>query len=102
MAEEVLKLTFAEPARFQISTLGPEDGRLISNWLESIRRWHSDDFARTRSVRLRPDEELYMFSTDVSDLMIAFRLTDTEVVVEAIVNKHLVKMFERAAQGSGV
>jgi hypothetical protein len=102
--EKLLKLTVGDTAQFSISTLQDHDRdrRLLSNWFESLRRWHLDDYASSRSTRLKPDEDYYVFSTPVSDLIIGFRLTDEEVIVEAIGNKQLARLFRKAAQGSGV
>ncbi len=97
---EPLKLTIEEPARFSISTLGPESRRLVEGWLESIRHWHDDPFARARSVRLKDDEELYVFRTNMSDMMIAFRIAGDEVVVQAILSKEVARLFEAASNGT--
>jgi hypothetical protein len=99
--DKLLNLTVSDTAQFSINTLDDRDRRLVTNWFESLRRWHLDDYASSRSTLLKPDEDYYLFMTPVSDLMIAFHLTDDEVIVEAIGNKQLLRRFRKAAQGTG-
>ena len=100
MEENLLKLTVVDPARFSISTLDEYDARLVAGWLESLRRWRIDEYARTRSTRLKGDQERYLFRSPTSDMMVAFAINGDEVVVKAILSKELYRQFHETPQGS--
>ena len=100
MEEKLLKLTVVDPARFSISTLDEHDGRLMAGWLESLRRWRIDDYARNRSTRMKADEDLYLFRSPTNDMMVAFSITGDEVVVKAILSKELYRQIHETPQGS--
>lgn len=100
MEDKLLKLVVSDTAQFSISTLDEHDSRLVAGWLESLRRWRIDEYARNRSERLRKDEDLYLFRSPTNDMMPAFRLRGDEVVVEAILSKELFRQIQAANVGT--
>jgi hypothetical protein len=100
MEEQLLKLTVSDTARFSISTLDEHDARLVTGWMESLRRWHIDEAARSRSEVLSKDEGLYLYRNPTNDMMLAFRIVGNGVVVEAILSKELFRQFQAAREGA--
>ena len=76
MATPLLTLRFELQAEFAVSTLYTDDRRhLVESCYERIRHWYDDEDFRTRSRKLKPDEELYMFEvTNRNLLSIFFRI----------------------------
>jgi hypothetical protein len=97
MAEQLLKLRFERHVEFSLSTLGDNDRRIMEGWFESLRRWHTDDFVRSRSRLFKADEEIYVFQTDSSNLIFAFTIRGDEATVLAILTKEMVEQFRKAA-----
>jgi hypothetical protein len=97
MAEQLLTVRLDRHVEFSLSTLGDEDRRIMEGWFEYLKRWHTDDFIRSRSRKLKPDEELYAFQTDSSHLIFAFSIKGDEATVHAILTKEAVEQFRKAA-----
>jgi hypothetical protein len=90
----LLTFRFELQAEVALSTLGEADRRLVETWIEYIRHWHDNDFARSRSRRLKADEELYVFETKSSDLLIAFSISGTEATILSIFRKEWLRHFQ--------
>ncbi len=99
MAENLLNLQISEQARIAYTSLGPEDRRLVEAWFDHLRNWRNDDFIRSKSKRLNPDEEIYVFQTS-TDIVIAFAITANEVTVLSIFRKETLRAFETMAERS--
>ncbi len=100
----MLTLLLSEPAWVAYSSLGTEDRRLVDSWFEHLRNWKTDEFVRSRSRRLKPDEELYAFQTSSDDLVIAFRVAAdvNEVTVLSIFRGEWVRPYRAEAERSTV
>ena len=59
----------------------------MDGWFEHLRRWPNDDFIRSRSRKLTPDEELYVFQTTASDLIFAFSIEGNVATILSIFTK---------------
>jgi hypothetical protein len=100
MAESLLTVRPTISAQVALSSLGAEERRLVEGWFEHLRHWHTDEFVRSRSRRLTPDEELYAFETSSSDLMLAFRVAGDAVVVESIFNRDWLRAWKAGLEHS--
>lgn len=100
MAEQLLDLELEEQAEIAFSSLRPEDRRQVEAWFDHLRNWHNDEFIRSRSRRLRADEEIYVTETSAG-LLIAFRIAGNQVVVLAIFRKESLRTFEALAGRNG-
>ena len=96
MAEESLNLELTEHATIAYTALGAEDRRLVDAWFDHLRNWRHDDFIRSKSRRLKPDEETYVLQTS-SDIIIAFKIAGTRVIVFSIFRKEALRKFETLA-----
>jgi hypothetical protein len=96
---DLLKLELTEHARIALATLGPEDRRLVDAWLDHLKNWWNDDYIRSKSSRLKPDEEIYVFQTS-TDLMIAFEIAGDKVIVLSIFSQDTLRKFKRIAEPS--
>lgn len=100
MTESLLTVRLTNSAQVALSSLGVEDRRLVDGWFEHLRHWHTDEFVRSRSRQLKPDEELYVFETGSSDLMLAFRVAGDAVVVESIFNRDWLRVWRAGLEHS--
>jgi hypothetical protein len=96
MAEKLLTLRLEPQVEFALSTLDPNPRRIMGNWFEGLRRWHTDDFVRSRSQKLKPDEEVYAFQSDASNLIFVFSIQGDEATVLSIFTKETLEQFRRA------
>jgi hypothetical protein len=94
MADAPMNLQVTEQARMAYSSLGPDDRRLVDAWFDHLRNWRNDEFVRSRSRRLRADEDLYAFQTSSDDIMIGFRINDSEITVLSIFRREWLRAFE--------
>jgi hypothetical protein len=96
MAEQLLKLRLEPQVELALSTLDPNPRRIMEGWFEHLRRWHTDDFIRSRSRKLKPDEEVYAFQTDASNLIFVFSIHGDEATVLSIFTKETLEQFRKA------
>jgi hypothetical protein len=101
MAEQLLDLRLEPQVELSLSTLDPNPRRIMEGWFEYLRRWHTDDFIRSRSQKLKPDEELYAFQTDASNLIFVFSIRGDVATVLSIFTKETLEQFRKAV-GAGV
>lgn len=102
MSDRVLKVRLAESSEISYSSLSPDDRRVVDGWLDHLCRWPDDEFARTRSRRLKADEELYAFQANSNDLILAFRVTNNEIEVVSILREGWLKGFEAVPHRAAV
>ncbi len=96
MAEELLTLRFEPQVEFALSTLDSNSRRIMEGWFEHLRRWPGDEFIRTQSQKLKPDEELYAFQTSGSHLIFVFSIEGKQAKVLSIFTKEALEQFRRA------
>lgn len=96
MSEKLLTLRVTEHAELQLASLRADERRILDAWFDHLRNWHNDEFIRSKSKRLDSDEELQVFQTS-SDLVIAFQIKGSEVVIRSIFHADALKGFEQAA-----
>lgn len=89
-----MSLQIAEPARTAYLSLGPEDRRLVDAWFDHLRNWQTDEFVRSRSRRLKPDDELYAFQTSSDDIGLGFRINGSDLTVVSIFRREWLLPFE--------
>jgi hypothetical protein len=94
MAAHALALRLDQQAEFALSTLSEDDRRIVEGWFGRIRNWHTDDDVRSRSRRLEPDDGLYAFQADGSNLIIAFRIDGDEATILSILNSQWLRYFQ--------
>jgi hypothetical protein len=99
MAEDLLSLQITDHARIAYTALGPEDRRLVDAWFDHLRNWRSDEFIRSRSRRLKSEEEIYVFQTS-TDIIIAFKIDGNKVIVLSIFRKEALRTFESQREPS--
>lgn len=97
MAEQLLTLRFELQVEYALSALGANDRRIMEGWFEHLRRWHTDDFVRTRSRKLKPDEELYAFQSSSSNLIFAFSINGDEATILSIFTKETLAQVQAAS-----
>ena len=95
MAEDFLDLRMSEDASFALATLGEDDRRTISAWLDHLRDWRNDPFLRSRAKRLKPDEELYVLHLG-RDLVIAFQIAGNQATILSIFRGEALRRFGAA------
>lgn len=101
MTEQLLTLQIDDSARIAYASLGADERRLVDAWFDHLRNWHHDEFVRSRSRRLKPDDDLYAFQTNSDDLVIAFRIAGGAIHVLSIFRREWLRAFEaQAAQGT--
>jgi hypothetical protein len=102
MADNLLTVQLTNSAQIAVSSLGAEDRRLVEGWFEHLRHWGTDEFVRSQSRRLKPEEEVYTFPAIGSDLMIAFRVSEPVVNVLSIFRREWGRLFDAARERASV
>jgi hypothetical protein len=97
MAEQLLNVRLERPVDFSLSTLREEEQRLVEGWFDHLRRWHTDDFIRSHSRKLKPDEEIYAFQTDTSNLIFVFTIKGDEATIVSVFTKEALEQFRAAS-----
>lgn len=97
MAEQLLTLRFELQVEYALSALGTEERRTVEGWFEHLRRWPADEFIRSRSRKLKPDEELYAFQTSSSNLIFAFSIEGDTATVLSIFTKEALAQVQAAS-----
>jgi hypothetical protein len=97
MVGDLLKTHITEPARFAISTLGDEDRRIVSAWIDHLRNWHHDEHIRSRSRPLTIDPTGPFALQTSTDIIIGFKVLDDEIVVLAIFREDALRTFSQTA-----
>ena len=77
--------------------LSADDRRIMEGWFEHLRRWRTDDFVRSRSRKLKPDEEVYAFQTNSSNLIFVFSLNADVATILSILTKETLEKFQGAS-----
>lgn len=73
-----MKLILTERVQRVVRTLPDEDRRRVQTWFNYLENWETDDFVRSRSVRLDVHgNEMYMFRTS-TDIRIFFTVDDSQ------------------------
>lgn len=88
-----MRVVLTEHAQAALSSLGDEDRRRVGGWLDHLRNWNSDDFVRSRSRRLASEDDTFVFRGD-SELLLAFKIQDDDVVVLSLFRKDALQPFE--------
>jgi hypothetical protein len=95
VADELPVLRYELQAEYALASLGHEERRRVEGWLEHIRHWPDDPLARARSRRLKPDEELYAFQAEGSNLIVFFTANGNEITVLSIANSGWLRYFQK-------
>jgi hypothetical protein len=94
MATSLLSLRFERQPEFAVSTLYSDDRRLVESCYERIRHWYEDEDFRTRSRKLKPDEELYMFEVTGRNLLIFFQIDGDTATIMSVVSSAWLQAFQ--------
>ena len=98
MPDQTLNLEIADSASIAHSSLGAEDRRIVDAWLEHLRRWPDDEFARSRSTPLEDEQDTHIFRA--AGFIIAFRISDHTVIVLSIFREETLRLFKAAMKPS--
>src|SRR2546426_1153263 len=97
MPDDLLSLHVSEHARIAYSSLGPDDRRRVDAWFDHLRNWKNDEFIRSKSKPLQPEEDVYILRTS-TDIVIAFTMADDTVTVLSIFRNEAVSKFATTAR----
>jgi len=86
-----------QPVEFALRTLGEEDRRTVTAWLDHLKDWETDEFVRGRSQRLKASDDVYVLKAG-TEFRVFFRLGKDGITVEDIAQKDALKSFGRVAE----
>lgn len=92
MVDELLNLDISEHARIAYSSLGADDRRRVDAWFNHLRNWRNDEFIRSRSDRLKSEDETYVLRTNM-DIVIAFTIAHDTVTILSIFRDETLSKF---------
>jgi mRNA-degrading endonuclease RelE of RelBE toxin-antitoxin system len=81
-----MKLVLTQPVEIALRTLGEEDRRKVSAWLDRLKNWGNDAFVREHSHELPSTEGVYVLQT-TTQFRIFFTFEQDSVVVLDIATK---------------
>ena len=91
-----MNVVLTQPVEIALRTLGPEERRQVSAWLDHLKNWENDPFVREHSHKLESAEGVYVLRTS-SDFRIFFELHEDQIVVLDIATKATLMKFGRLA-----
>lgn len=100
MNQPLLTLRFKPQVDLALSTLHSDDRRIVEGWLEHIRHWHSDEDIRSRSRKLKPDDELYAVQLSSPALIIAFRVDGNEATILTVMSSEWLPYFQNVGSAT--
>src|SRR3712207_4863681 len=81
-----MNVVLTQPVEIALRTLGEEDRRQVSAWLDHLKNWENDPFVREHSHKLASSEDVYVLRTN-TDIRIFFALQQGRIVVLDIARK---------------
>jgi len=81
-----MNVILTQPVDIALRTLGDDDRRTVSAWLDHLRNWENDDFVRNHSKKLDTMDNVYVLRTS-TDIRIFFKLDAHGIEVLDIARK---------------
>jgi hypothetical protein len=87
-----MNVILTQPVEIALRTLGLEDRRNVSAWLDRLKNWGSDPVVRQHAHKLPSREDVRVLRTD-TDFRIFFELRHDQVTVLDIATKATISAF---------
>jgi hypothetical protein len=92
-----MNVVLTQPVEIALRTLGEEDYRKVSAWLDHLKNWENDRFVRERSHKLASADGVYVLQTS-TDFRIFFTLQQDQIVILDIATKATIKSFGQVSE----
>jgi len=92
-----MNVILTQPVDIALRTLGEEDRRNVMAWLDHLKNWENDDFLRSHSHKLNPEDNVYVLKAS-ADIRIFFRLEKSDIVILDIARKATIVSSGRIAE----
>jgi mRNA-degrading endonuclease RelE of RelBE toxin-antitoxin system len=96
-----MQLVFSERVKIYLNTLSHDDRQRANTWLDYLRNWEEDPFAKSRSVALNVQgQAMYLFRT-TSEIRIFYTvdLKSKTITVIDLTTKDTILAFGSVAAG---
>jgi mRNA-degrading endonuclease RelE of RelBE toxin-antitoxin system len=81
-----MNVTVAEPAQIILRNMSEDDRRKVGAWIDYLKRWDTDPFAKQHSKKLDTSDNVYMLLTS-TDIRIFFALEEDTITVLDLARK---------------